>query len=670
MGPALMTAFRLTVQKALADYFCLDIQGRALVLSSVVHRHGQLAIIIPTPGMPWIVVRNTGSVRAETHSPLLGYLAGGAEEVIDPRPAAMAKSRVWRYLRKNGWEAASELLALNEILRPTILGDEWADRITAKIFAIPQGPPYPVRLRRWQLLEISALFADMADVQAQLGLQKVLDYCDAALREQVAEDQSIKACEYNYALDAPDPAIRARRLRWARTFPAFWALHRVSPVRELIDAAQPVIKPIASLFGCSGGVVRRLRTAEDAAIRLWVADPFDRVNAAAPVYGESADAGYDLGCLLLDGFAELNAGQVPPVEALLPLIDELPAGPRSDDPIRAVFCASFHTAVRLTPGLQGPFGATIPSFRPMMAATHGAWDVVAHQIRSLHAPQVRGIADFVREMGRNLVLPVLLRDGDDSQPILRLFEKARTQTALLLASRWHVGQFLDRSTKWHQAQGVVIVQHERAGSQELTWLPWFKPIRLGDLRIVPLCSSAALREEGLLMHHCAGGYDLQCATLPTQIFSVRTLDTKRLSTLQLNVQPGKKPGDFRFTIEEHRAALNEKPPPLALAAATALLTALNNGRIPHEVAKSLGFQTEIEAHNLCPFDFDDDAAWTTARACYLPLLPADLRSLSPMEFGRLAANFKLPERRGPSDRDEDPDDESDDFETRVLRWMR
>ena len=41
MGPALMTAIRVTVQKALADYFCLDIQGHALALSGWVHRHGQ-----------------------------------------------------------------------------------------------------------------------------------------------------------------------------------------------------------------------------------------------------------------------------------------------------------------------------------------------------------------------------------------------------------------------------------------------------------------------------------------------------------------------------------------------------------------------------------------------------------------------------------------------------
>ena len=105
----------------------------------------------------------------------------------------------------------------------------------------------------------------------------------------------------------------------------------------------------------------------------------------------------------------------------------------------------------------------------------------------------------------------------------------------------------------------MIIEHERAGCQELTWLPWFKPVRTGDIRIVPLCSSAAMREEGVVIRHCVGGYDVDCATQPTQIFSVQTLDGKRLSTLQLKATPGENEGEFRFTIEQHRAALNAEP---------------------------------------------------------------------------------------------------------------
>jgi hypothetical protein len=361
---------------------------------------------------------------------------------------------------------------------------------------------------------------------------------------------------------------------------------------------------------------------------------------------------------------------MPPADALLPLAEELSAGPRSDDPVRSVICASFHTAVRLTPGLLARFGAMIPSFRPMMAATGGAWDVVAHQIEMITAPQVRGIADFVREMGRNLVLPALLRQRDGSDPVLRLFEKARTQMALLLASRWHVGQFLQRSTQWHKAQGIAIIEHGRAGCQELTWLPWFPLVKAGDLHIVPLCSSAALREEGVIMRHCVGGYDVACATQPTQIFSVQTLDGKRLSTLQLKARPGKDEGEFRFAIAQHRAALNANPRKDALTAAEALIAALNKGRIPHQVERALNHRGEVGSRELCPFDSDDDAAWEKARACYLPLLPADMQVISPMEFGRLAANFKLSESLSPSIHEEEQNSDSDDFETRVLRWMR
>lgn len=671
MGPALIVAIRRIVEKALADYFRLDIQGRALVLSGCAHRCGRsTAVVICAPGMPWWVVRKMGYGATEIRSPLLGYPAGGAEEVVSRKAAAMAKRYVQQCLRKNGWEAAPEMLALNEILHPELPQAKWTDHVTAKIVAIRQGPPYPIRLQRRQLLEISALFADMADVHARLALQKVVEYCDPALREQVAENQSVRACEYNFALEAFDPTISARRLRWARTFPAFWALHRVSPVRELIDAAQPVIKPIASLFDCSTGVVRRLRTVEDAAIRPGAPDVFDHgvVNAAAPAGEEDRDVIFDLGCLLLDGFAGLTAGQMPPVENLLPLAGELPARPRSDDPVRSVICASFHTAMRLTPSRPTRFGTAIPCFRPMMAATRGAWDVVAHQIEKITMPQIRGIVDFVREMGRNLVLPALLRERDDLDSVPRLFEKARTQTALLLASRWHVGQFLQRSTQWHKAQGIMIIECERAGCQELTWLPWFKPVRAGDTRIVPLCSSAALREEGVIMHHCVGGYDVECATRPTQVFSVQTLDGKRLSTLQLEVRQSKNKGEFHFAIQQHHAALNAEPQQQALTAAATLVTALNKGRIPHQVAKALNARSEIQSHDLCPFDVDDDAKWEMARACYMPLLPADLRTLSPLDFGHLAANFTLPRPPSPSGGEEEQN--SDDFETRVLQWMR
>lgn len=673
MGPALMAAIRRTVQMALADYSSLDIQGGALALSSWTHQHSRLAaIVVYAPGAPWLVVRSGIRAPTEIHSPLRGYRAGGAEQATNPGTVALAKSRVGQYVRRNGWAMASEMLALNEILQSELFRNNWQDHVRAKIIAMRQGPPYPIRLRRGQLLEIAALFEDMPDVQAGLALQKFLDYCDPALRAQVAENPNVKACEYNFALDAVPPSLRATRLRWTRTFPAFWALHRVSPVGKLIDAAQPVIKPIASLFGCSNGAVRRLRTVEDADIRLPAPGAFDCdfVRAAAPACEEHQDAGYDLGCLLLDGFAELTVAHIPPADALLPLAEELPAGPHSDHPVRSVICASFHTALRLTPGRQARFYMAIPSFRPMMAASGGDWNVVAHQIEAITMGQIRGIADFVREMGRNLVLPALLRDGNDCDSVLRLFEKARTQTGLLLASRWHVGQFLQRSTRWHKAQGITIVEGGRAGSQDLVWLPWFQPVRVGHLRIVPLCSSAALREEGVIMRHCVGGYDVACATQPTQVFSLQTLNGDRLSTLQLKVRPGKNRGEFRFTIEEHLATLNAQPQQPALRAAATLVTALNKGQIPHQVARALNYRSEIAAHDLCPFDIEDDAAWETARACYMPLLPADLRVLSPLEFGRLVVEFRLPEPLNPSSREEEQDCDSDDFETRVLRWMK
>jgi hypothetical protein len=389
-----------------------------------------------------------------------------------------------------------------------------------------------------------------------------------------------------------------------------------------------------------------------------------------PDYAATRGISYDLGILLLDGFAGLSSAQLPSEESLHGVAEALRAGPRRYDPVPSVISATFHAAFRLTPLQSIPFGDSIPAFRPMMAATHGAWDVVARQIEKITPAQVRGIGDFVREMGRSLVLPYLLRERDDDGTMHWLFEKARTQMGMLLASRWHVGQFLQRSADWHKALGIVIVEDGRAHCRDLEWKPWIQSVRVGDLRIVPLCSSSALQEEGVAMHHCVGGYDVECATQATQIFSIRTVDGQRLSTLQLRVHPVRNEGKFRFSIEQHHARCNGLPENEAEIAATTLITALNHGKMPHRVADALKSIGKINSHDTCGFDFRNDAAWESARNVYLPFLPADWRTLAPTDFGRLAADFKLPELRQLAKDEPDANDDDDDFEVRVLRWIR
>ena len=48
------------------------------------------------------------------------------------------------------------------------------------------------------------------------------------------------------------------------------------------------------------------------------------------------------------------------------------------------------------------------------------------------------------------------------------------------------------------------------------------------------------------MHHCVGGYDRECLTGRTQIFSRAHRRGNRLSTLQLSVREGPR-GTFRFS---------------------------------------------------------------------------------------------------------------------------
>jgi len=60
-------------------------------------------------------------------------------------------------------------------------------------------------------------------------------------------------------------------------------------------------------------------------------------------------------------------------------------------------------------------------------------------------------------------------------------------------------------------------------------------------RITPLVSAVALREEGLAMHHCIGGYSDICQNGNSRIFSIKVEDKgagdfKRAATLQINTQ--------------------------------------------------------------------------------------------------------------------------------------
>ncbi len=154
----------------------------------------------------------------------------------------------------------------------------------------------------------------------------------------------------------------------------------------------------------------------------------------------------------------------------------------------------------------------------------------------------------------------------------------------------------------------------------------------------------------------------------TQIFSLRTARGKRLSTLQLSARKTGS-GRFRFTEVQNLAAYNNPPPRTAVTAAKELLSALNGDKLRYQVGLLQPRRATADLHVLCGFDHLSDAAWEQARAGALPFLPSDLQRLGPMELGATVIAFRL-KRRSEQPELSEPDDDHEDFEKRVLRWIR
>ena len=153
----------------------------------------------------------------------------------------------------------------------------------------------------------------------------------------------------------------------------------------------------------------------------------------------------------------------------------------------------------------------------------------------------------------------------------------------------------------------------------------------------------------------------------TQIFSLRTASGTRLSTLQLSAREIR-PGIFHFTEEQNLAAYNKPPPGEAVTAAEQLLSALNQGDLPHNWPVTPP-RVRAGVKTLCGFDYRNDTAWEVARAGAIRFLPADLQRLGPMELGATVMTFRQKQRSEQPELRE-PDDDHEDFEKRVLRWIR
>ena len=170
------------------------------------------------------------------------------------------------------------------------------------------------------------------------------------------------------------------------------------------------------------------------------------------------------------------------------------------------------------------------------------------------------------------------------------------------------------------------------------------------------------------MHHCVGGYDRECMTGRTQIFSLRTARGKRLSTLQLSarknapreilLQRRAKSGSAQCTAAKRGRHGGKR---------TALRAKRGQGAIPCRLPPAAPRSADM--HVLCGFDYRSDAAWEQARAGALPFLPPDLQRLVPMDFAASVTTFSLKQRCEQPELNE-PDDDHEDFERRILRWIQ
>ena len=111
-----------------------------------------------------------------------------------------------------------------------------------------------------------------------------------------------------------------------------------------------------------------------------------------------------------------------------------------------------------------------------------------------------GIRDFVLMLANTLVLPYLLRVNevrDRAEVHPELISAARTQMALMLAARWHIGAFLRHSTQWHKSLGIAAGVRENRLRYDDAWPPWFKPVKAANgVVIQPLCSAGHCARKG------------------------------------------------------------------------------------------------------------------------------------------------------------------------------
>ena len=133
-------------------------------------------------------------------------------------------------------------------------------------------------------------------------------------------------------------------------------------------------------------------------------------------------------------------------------------------------------------------------------------------------------------------------------------------------------KLLDLVRRWQDAfRRAQTIQDQ--DSELIRGLTWRSPVDeyANDSRIiVPLLSQPDLIEEGRAMNHCVGGYTCDCRLGKLQIWSIRTLEGQRCSTLATEFKRSPD-GRWKATINQHRGHSNATPDKATIRAAHELL---------------------------------------------------------------------------------------------------
>jgi hypothetical protein len=165
---------------------------------------------------------------------------------------------------------------------------------------------------------------------------------------------------------------------------------------------------------------------------------------------------------------------------------------------------------------------------------------------------------------------------------------------------------------WHDA----VAEFDRVGpgaeldeNGSLKWPALAAELKFGDLWIVPLVTSGALRAEGRAMKHCVATYAGHCLLDRTHVFSIRDARGQRRATLQVDLVP-EPDSRLRPKLVQSRGPANAAPDAECVKAGRHLMELL--GRLPQSHFAAL--DDALRQRQARCIDLQD--AWERPRRAY------------------------------------------------------